>query len=689
MEWARVLAYITGTVDQELLLRNEYLVAENRILKSQLKGRLKLSDVERTKLGEIGHRLGRKALGEVAATAPPDTILAWYRRLIARKFDGSQARRAPGRPRIDGEVEQLIVRMADENRSWGYDRIVGALANLGHEISDQTVGNVLRRHGLPSAPARKHTTTWAAFIRVHLAVLAGTDFFTVEVLTLRGLVTYYVLFFIHLESRKVEIAGITIHPNEQWMQQMARNVTMEGCGTLRDCRYLLHDRDTKYTISFRAIIESGRGKTLPLPARSPNLNAYAERWVRSVKEECLSKIIVFGERSLRRALSEYVAHYQAERNHQGKSNVLIPVQAAHYNEMMSPACRRCGRKLTVRYTGAKHNIPRYSCWRGSLDNGEPRCIAFGGLRVDDAIEEALLRVVEPAAIAAAVEAEAQAASRRDQVREALARELEAARHRADRAFRQYDAIDPQNRLIAAELELRWNSGLIRVGEIETRIAAHDAATSEPSRSPGHVAALAADLKAVWSAPPTDARLKKRIVRTVIHEVVADIDDEASEIVLLIHWMGGVHTELRLPRRRRGRRNSISADMLAAIRQLVLIANDDLIAGILIRNGLVTGHGNRWTRERVTALRSHHKIPVFRPVPDGSEPWLNLNKAAGLLGIEQLAVDARRTPKQILRAHLPDQRAQFCLDLRSPSPSRRFPTPIAAKAGPMPTHQPFG
>ncbi|TIU54974.1 MAG: hypothetical protein E5W35_20170, partial [Mesorhizobium sp.] len=125
---------------------------------------------------------------------------------------------------------------------------------------------------------------------------------------------------------------------------------------------------------------------------------------------------------------------------------------------------------------------------------------------------------------------------------------------------------------------------------------------------------------------------KRIVRTVIHEVVADIDEEASEIVLLIHWIGGVHTELRLPRRRRGQRNSTSADILAAVRQLVLIANDDLIAGILNRNGLVTGHGNRWTRERVTALRSHHKIPVFRPVPDGNEPWLNLNKAARLLGI---------------------------------------------------------
>ena len=218
MEWARILAYITGTVDQELLLRNEYLVAENRILKFQLKGRLRLSDVERAKLGEIGHRLGRKALGEVATTALPDTILAWYRRLIARKFDGSQARRAPGRPRIDREVEQLIVRMAEENRSWGYDRIVGALANLGHEVSDQTVGNILRRHGVPPALARKHTTTWAAFIRAHLAVLAGTDFFTVEVLTLRGLVTYYVLFFIHCSFGWTVIPAMSTLRLSRWMK---------------------------------------------------------------------------------------------------------------------------------------------------------------------------------------------------------------------------------------------------------------------------------------------------------------------------------------------------------------------------------------------------------------------------------------------------------------------------------------
>src|SRR5438034_3825922 len=207
MDFARMLAYITGTVDQELLARNEYLATENRILKAHLKGRPKLSDVERATLGEVGHRLGRKVLGDVATVAQPDTILNWYRKLVAGKFDGSKARQGPGRPRIKREVEQLIVRMATENRDWGYDRIVGALSNLGFEVSDQTVGNVLQRNVLPPAPERKRTITWAEFIRAHLAVLAGTDFFTVEVLTLRGLVTYYVLFFIHLESRRVDIAG--------------------------------------------------------------------------------------------------------------------------------------------------------------------------------------------------------------------------------------------------------------------------------------------------------------------------------------------------------------------------------------------------------------------------------------------------------------------------------------------------
>ncbi len=300
-------------------------------------------------------------------------------------------------------------------------------------------------------------------------------------------------------------------------------------------------------------------------------------------------------------------------------------------------CRRCGRKLSVRYTGTKHDIPRYSCCRGQLDKGEPRCIAFGGLRVDDAIEKTLLQVVEPGAIEAAVQAQAEAANRRDQVREALNRDLEAARYAVDRAFRQYDAIDPANRLVAAELETRWNVALARQAEVETKIAAHDAA-APPNRNAtlASFATLADDLNSVWNAPTTEARLKKRIVRTLIHEVIADIDAEAAEgsgeIVLIIHWMGGVHTELRLPRPRRGQRNATPVETLEAVRQLTLIANDDLIAGILNRNGLRTGNGNRWTRERVCALRSYRKIPPYQPASDGIEPWLNLTKAAALLDI---------------------------------------------------------
>ena len=162
-----LLAYITGTVDQELLLRNEYLVTENRILRNQIKGRVRLSDGERKTLAEIGQKLGKQALKEVATIVKPDTILGWHRKLVAQKFDGSQQRKAPGRPTIDQELEALIVRMAQENRSWGYDRIVGALANLGYTVSDQTVGNILKRHGIPPAPERKTTTTWKEFIRTH------------------------------------------------------------------------------------------------------------------------------------------------------------------------------------------------------------------------------------------------------------------------------------------------------------------------------------------------------------------------------------------------------------------------------------------------------------------------------------------------------------------------------------------
>ena len=339
MDWKTLLAYITGTVDQELLLRNEYLVTENRILRNQIKGRLRLSTGERKVLAEIGQKLGKQALEQVATIVNQDTILAWHRKLVAQKFDGSQQRKALGRPKIDPELEALVVRMAQENRSWGYDRMVGALANLGYTISDQTVGNILKRHGIPPAPKRQ-TTTWKEFIRTHMDVLVATDFFTAEVWTLGGLVTYYVLFFIHLSSRKIHIAGVTPYPNEAWMVQVARNVTMEEWGFLSRGQYLIHDRDGKYCPAFQHIIDVARVTRVPLPPRSPNLNAYAERWIRSVKEECLSRLILFGEASLRHALTQYVEHFHHERNHQGKGNVRLFPMVSHDTEHKGPIRRR-------------------------------------------------------------------------------------------------------------------------------------------------------------------------------------------------------------------------------------------------------------------------------------------------------------------------------------------------------------
>ena len=173
---ARLLAYVTGLVNQELLLQVEYLAAENRILRAHAPARLRLSDAERATLAEIGKRLGRKGLAKVAQVAKPETILGWWRKLVAQKFDGSKHRSYPGRPRIDAEVESLIVQMARENSGWGYDRIAGALANLGHDVSDQTVGNVLRRHGIAPAPDRSQTTAWKDFIAAHMAVYGRHGF---------------------------------------------------------------------------------------------------------------------------------------------------------------------------------------------------------------------------------------------------------------------------------------------------------------------------------------------------------------------------------------------------------------------------------------------------------------------------------------------------------------------------------
>jgi DNA invertase Pin-like site-specific DNA recombinase len=215
-------------------------------------------------------------------------------------------------------------------------------------------------------------------------------------------------------------------------------------------------------------------------------------------------------------------------------------------------CRRCGRKLTVHYTGEHHSVVRYSCHRGWLDNGQPRCIGFGGTTVDEAVGRQLLRVVEPAAVEAAIMASEEEVRKRDEVLEALRRDLEAARYAAQRAQKQYDHTDPENRLVADELERRWNVALERVRELETRIDQHSRSQRDVV-VPRHeeFLELASELERVWENPTADIRLKKRIVRTLIHEIVADVDPVAGEVILVIHWKGGAHTQLCLPRRHRG------------------------------------------------------------------------------------------------------------------------------------------
>ena len=297
-------------------------------------------------------------------------------------------------------------------------------------------------------------------------------------------------------------------------------------------------------------------------------------------------------------------------------------------------CRRCAAKLTVHDTGSHHDVARYVCHRAWLDKGEPRCISFGGTRVDAAVAAEVLRVVQPAGIEAALLAYREDAQKQDEVRAALERDLAAARYAASRAQRQYDAADPENRLVAEELERRWNQALGRVHEIEERMAQHEGARgSDPAPTLGELTALAERLEALWEHPDTDARLKKRIWRSLIHEIMVDVDPTASEVVLVIHWIGGVHTEVRVPRRRRGQNSTHTApETLEAVRSLARICSDAMIANVLNRNGRRTGRGNFWTRERVTALRSHHEIPVYAEERRTTEGWLNLTQAARLVGV---------------------------------------------------------
>jgi putative transposase len=333
-----LLLMFAGWVNRHQLDVIEYLQEENRVLKERLGGRrLRFTDAERRRLARKAQALGRKVLNGLETLVTPDTLLRWYRELVASKWNYSH-QRGPGRPRVMKTIVDLILRMALDNPSWGYTRIRGALANLGHQVGRGTIANILKENGIEPAPERDGHTRWSTFLKAHWGCLAATDFLSVEVCTLRGLVTHYILFFIDIASRSVHIAGITPHPDDSWMTQIARNVTDANGGFLRGKRHLILDRDAKYSDAFRTVLVREGIHVIRLPPRSPNLNSYAERFVRSIKEECLSRLIFIGRASLRRAIAQYLSHYHRERNHQGLGNRLLqPVPAI--GELQDPVIR--------------------------------------------------------------------------------------------------------------------------------------------------------------------------------------------------------------------------------------------------------------------------------------------------------------------------------------------------------------
>jgi putative transposase len=318
-----IVFILAGWINRRQQAVIDYLVEENRVLREQLGGRrLPLNDHQRRRLALRGKVLGRRKLDEVASIVTPETILRWYRRLVASRYDGA-IHRGPGRPRKRGEVAELVLRMARENPRWGYTRIRDGLYHLGHDIGRSTVKRILLEHGIEPAPERSRTTSWESFLNRHMGAIIAVDFFAVEVLTLGGLVRHWVLVVMDLQTRKVEIAGITCEPSGAWMKQVARNLTDAVDGFLVGKRVMLMDRDPLFTVAFRAMLEGVGVKPVRLPARSPNLNAFVERFVLSIKSECLDSIIPLGPAHLRWAVTEYVKHYNAERPHQGLEGALI------------------------------------------------------------------------------------------------------------------------------------------------------------------------------------------------------------------------------------------------------------------------------------------------------------------------------------------------------------------------------
>ena len=270
-----------------------------------------------------GKVLGRKQLSQIGKVFTPDSIIRWHRQLVTQKgYYSHRKQTKSGRPRVGHVIVDLTVKFAKENPTWGYERISGALSNVGYHICDSTIGNILKAHGIEPAPDRKRTGSWEIFLKAHWDVMASIDFTTVEVWTKGGLTTFYLPFVMELKTRRVAFAGCTTNPNEAWMKTIALELNNHEDGFLKENKYLIMDRDPTFSVSFRACLRREGVKSVRLPPRSPNLNAHLERFFGSLKSECLYKLILFGETATRRAVRSFLVHYHTARNHQGLDNEL-------------------------------------------------------------------------------------------------------------------------------------------------------------------------------------------------------------------------------------------------------------------------------------------------------------------------------------------------------------------------------
>jgi len=327
-----LMAGMTDKAAQAALLNMQksldYCMEENRVLREQIKDnygckRMKLTDSQRRRLATKRIAIGRHILANVSTLFQPDTILGWHRKLVAQKYDSSASGRKSGRPRVPQEIIDEVLRVAKINPSWGYDRIAGVLAHVGLKLGRSTIKRILDDHGIVPEPELKRRVQWKEFLKSHLHVMAATDFFSVELLTPRGLIRCMVLFVIDIATRRVEISGIKVDPNGQWMQQMARNMSDCFDGCLLGKRYLVHDRDRLYTKKFDETLEAVGVEIIKMPRCAPDMNAYAERFVQTIKHECLNKMILTSQEQLKYVIAELMEHYHHERPHMGLGGKII------------------------------------------------------------------------------------------------------------------------------------------------------------------------------------------------------------------------------------------------------------------------------------------------------------------------------------------------------------------------------